>query len=78
MNDEKIDGHHVVVEIAHDGRRGKGPSEDDACYNCGKKGHWANECREGDWMYTFYIVGDATNVGKKATSKGIAPVSDLP
>lgn len=23
-----------------------GPQPDDICYNCGEKGHWANECRK--------------------------------
>lgn len=26
--------------------RRPGPQETDVCYNCGKQGHWANECRE--------------------------------
>ncbi|MCQ2817166.1 MAG: hypothetical protein MJ252_07865 [archaeon] len=26
--------------------RKAGPSEDDVCYNCGERGHWANECRK--------------------------------
>ena len=27
-------------------QRRTGPKENDVCYNCGKQGHWANECRE--------------------------------
>jgi hypothetical protein len=29
-----------------DGARGGGPSKDDKCRYCGKKGHWAHECRK--------------------------------
>jgi hypothetical protein len=29
-----------------DGARGGGPSKDDKCRYCGKKGHWARECRK--------------------------------
>jgi hypothetical protein len=27
-------------------KRGRGPTSDDECFKCGKKGHWANECRD--------------------------------
>ena len=26
-------------------RRTTGPQQDDECWHCGKRGHWANECR---------------------------------
>jgi len=29
-----------------DRERGRGPQLKDSCFNCGKSGHWANECRE--------------------------------
>lgn len=29
-------------------QRPRGPQKDDVCYKCKKKGHWANECREGN------------------------------
>lgn len=26
--------------------RKRGPNPDDKCFNCGKRGHWSNECKE--------------------------------
>ncbi|CAD8141996.1 unnamed protein product [Paramecium pentaurelia] len=31
-----------------------GPTARDVCFNCGRKGHWANDCKEGDLRDTCY------------------------
>jgi len=49
MNGEKIEGGgRLVVERAGEKRsrrESRGPQRDDKCFNCGDRGHWANECK---------------------------------
>jgi len=33
------------------------PAGDDKCYNCGKYGHWASSCPNGDWSNKCYRCG---------------------
>lgn len=46
----EIDGRKLVIEQAGRDRKRRsgtnGPQPEDECYNCGKKGHWRNECKE--------------------------------
>merc|ERR1711904_692100 len=48
MNGEKVDGNRLVVERAGERksrRSSRGPQPNDKCFNCGSRGHWANECK---------------------------------
>ena len=41
MDGRRVDNHRLVVQQAYSGKKkSRGPTTDDVCYNCGKKGHW--------------------------------------
>ncbi|CAD8092402.1 unnamed protein product [Paramecium primaurelia] len=45
----------ITVKSRDDRPQGaRGPTPRDVCFNCGRKGHWANECKEGDLRDTCY------------------------
>ena len=54
MDGKSLDGHKLIVEMAGANKRKssrreggtRGPQPNDKCFNCGRMGHWANECRE--------------------------------
>mmetsp|Transcript_10474 Transcript_10474/g.15674 ORF Transcript_10474/g.15674 Transcript_10474/m.15674 type:complete len:106 (+) Transcript_10474:207-524(+) len=69
MNRRSLDGSRIIVEFAGERReRRRGPSSKDVCYNCGKTGHWANECEEGDWRDKCYKCGGFGHVKKDCPS----------
>ena len=43
MHNTKLDGQRIVVEKAGERskpRERRGPIDEDACFSCGRKGHW--------------------------------------
>eukprot|EP00358_Blepharisma_japonicum_P004828 CAMPEP_0202942352 /NCGR_PEP_ID=MMETSP1395-20130829/2519_1 /ASSEMBLY_ACC=CAM_ASM_000871 /TAXON_ID=5961 /ORGANISM="Blepharisma japonicum, Strain Stock R1072" /LENGTH=203 /DNA_ID=CAMNT_0049638481 /DNA_START=17 /DNA_END=629 /DNA_ORIENTATION=- len=71
MDGRKLDGSRVIVEWAGSNRSGHGSANEDTCFNCGQTGHWANNCKEGDWKDKCY------RCGKKGHMKETAKAPDL-
>ncbi|CAK74995.1 unnamed protein product (macronuclear) [Paramecium tetraurelia] len=73
VDGRRIGGDRVTVKQRDDRPSGvRGPTTRDVCFNCGRKGHWANECKEGDLRETCY------RCYKKGHIKKECPVSRTP